>query len=281
MAASQNDTIITPGSGYITDQSGDIFQITATGTVDMNFTPLGYTANVVDAAYVNGNFWQQNSSGLWWEYTGDPNAPWTGLGTSQSPLAGSPSPDLTVIPPGSGVITDNQGDVFTITNSGTVDMNGHPLGYTANVTEGVFVNGHFWQENSSGLWWEYTGNPSSPWTGLGTSNAPTHTFDWSGNGTLDLTGGQTLNFTEGANSAGNQFATINNTGTNTLNAQTDLEGTTTLNIAQAGDLKLTGSLSGYTIDANGPGTLTNDGTISSAWVTIDANVLGTGTFPLG
>jgi hypothetical protein len=56
MSASQNDTIITPGSGYITDQSGDIFQITAAGTVDMNFAPLGYTANVVDAAYVNGNF---------------------------------------------------------------------------------------------------------------------------------------------------------------------------------------------------------------------------------
>jgi hypothetical protein len=275
---SPNDTTITPNSGTITDNSGDIFGITNAGTVDMNGAPLGYTANVIDAAYVNGDFWQQNSAGLWWEYTGNPNAPWTGLGTSASPLAGHPSQSGTLISPGSGVITDNQGDTLTTTNSGTIDMNGQPLGYTANVIEAAYVNGHFWQENSSDLWWEYQGSPSAPWTGLGTSASPLpNTLYWGGNGTVSLTGGQTLNFTESPG-AGNQNATIHNTGTNTLNANAEPEGTVTLNIAQGGDLKVTGSLSPYVVGANGPGTLTNDGTIDSAWVTIDTNVLGTGTF---
>jgi phage gp45-like len=160
--ASPNDTVITPNFGTITDSSGDTFSITNVGTVDMNGAPLGYTANVIDAAWINGNFWQQNSSGLWWEYTGNPNAPWTGLGTSASPLAGHPSQSGTLISPGSGVIADNQGDTFAVTAGGTIDINGQPLGYTANVTEAAYVNGHFWQENSSGLWWEYTGNPASP-----------------------------------------------------------------------------------------------------------------------
>jgi hypothetical protein len=88
---SPNDTAIIPGYGFITDSSGDTFTITSNGTVDMNFSPLGYTANVIEGAYVNGHFWQENSSGFWWEYTGNPSSPWSGLGTSTSPLpAGTP-----------------------------------------------------------------------------------------------------------------------------------------------------------------------------------------------
>jgi hypothetical protein len=170
---SPNDSIITPGAGSITDSSGDVFTITSSDTVDMNGSPLGYTANVVEAAYINGNFWQENSSHLWWEYTGNPSSPWTGLGTSHDPLPAQNS----IITPGDGSVTDGNSDTFTVTPAGTIDMNGAPLGYTANVIQAAEINGNFWQENSSGLWWEYTGNPAAPWTGLGSSSSPLTNFN--------------------------------------------------------------------------------------------------------
>jgi hypothetical protein len=87
---SPNDTTIIPGYGFISDGSGDIFSITPQGSVYVSnaagYQPLGYTANVIEAAYVNGQLWQENASQLWWEYTGNPSAPWTGPGTSHSPL---------------------------------------------------------------------------------------------------------------------------------------------------------------------------------------------------
>ena len=52
---SPNDTVIGP-YGAITDSSGNTFTITGSGTVDMKGGPLGYTANVIEAGYVNGNF---------------------------------------------------------------------------------------------------------------------------------------------------------------------------------------------------------------------------------
>jgi hypothetical protein len=175
---SPNDDITLPGFGPLTDSSGNTYTITSAGTVDMNGAPLGYTANVIELAYVNGNIWQENNSGLWWEYTGNPSAPWTGLGTGTSPVpAEIASPNDSVIMPGTNGVYDNNWDEYTITTAGTVDMQpeygaASPLGYTANVVEGAFVNGQFWQASSSGLWWKYTGNPSAPWTGLGTPTSP-------------------------------------------------------------------------------------------------------------
>jgi hypothetical protein len=80
---SPNDTTIIPGYGFISDGSGDIFSITPQGSVYVSnaagYQPLGYTANVIEAAYVNGQLWQENASQLWWEYTGNPSAPVDGF----------------------------------------------------------------------------------------------------------------------------------------------------------------------------------------------------------
>ncbi len=119
-------------------------------------------------AYVNGNVWQENSSNLWWEWQNNSWQP--GAGTAQSPLP-SPSPNDTVIKASSGgSITDANGDIWTITNTGSVDMNGSPAGYSANVIELAYVNGNVWQENSSNLWWEWQNNSWQP--GAGTSQSP-------------------------------------------------------------------------------------------------------------
>jgi hypothetical protein len=78
--------VITPGSGSLTDASGNVYTITTAGVVEMNGSPLGSTSGVIAGAYVNGSFWQENSSYLWWKYTGNPSAPWTGGSTSASPI---------------------------------------------------------------------------------------------------------------------------------------------------------------------------------------------------
>jgi hypothetical protein len=295
---SPNDTVITPGVGYITDGSGDFFSITNAGTVNMNGSPLGYTANVIKAAYVNGNFWQENSSKLWWEYTGNPSSPWTGLGTSISPLpAGTttPSPNDTLITPGTGSIIDSSGDVFKVTSGGTVDMNGKPLGYSANVIAGALVNGHFWQENSSYLWWEYTGNPSSPWAGLGIDTSPSNTFIMNG-GTINLAH-TTVTLQLGLNSSDqinlNGGVVLNLTGVtgpdinvnapgailhSAITIPEFLEGT--INLATGTDLIFSGTMgetSAGPITISGNGTLINNGEISTSRALIDSNVLGIGT----
>jgi hypothetical protein len=299
VATSSNDTTIMPGSGSITDSSGDVFTISDAGTVDMNGGPLGYTANVIEAAYVNGNLWQENSSNLWWEYTGNPSAPWTGLGTSTSPLPASPN--NAAITPGSGSITDSHGNVFTITAGGTVDMDGQPLGYTANVIEGAYVNGQFWQESSSGLWWEYQGSSSAPWTGLGTSTSPLTgpaSLDFGpGNATATLTGSSyAINEAATEYTDGNTPATVTLNLTNP-NVSANLTATGGIGVADAyynytNPATLTVNFAGHLtttsmnahageLTLNGP-QLDNAGTVYliASHAQINADVVGTGTWNL-
>jgi Cellulase (glycosyl hydrolase family 5)/Ca-dependent carbohydrate-binding module xylan-binding len=163
---SPNDTVIKAGSGSsITDANGNVWTITSSNTVDENGSAAGYTANVTEMAYVNGNVWHENTSGNWYEWNGS-----GGWNTGSDPLP-TPSPNDTVIKASSnGSITDANGDVWTITNTGSVDMNGSPAGYSANVIELAYVNGNVWQENSSNLWWEWQNNSWQP--GAGTSQSP-------------------------------------------------------------------------------------------------------------
>jgi hypothetical protein len=211
----------------------------------------------------------------------------------------TPSPNDTVITPGVGEITDGSGDVFTVTSGGTVDMNGRPLGYTADVIAGAFVNGHFWQENSSYLWWEYTGNPSSPWTGLGTGRSPSNTFIMNG-GTINLAhgietlqlvgndinqinlnGGVILNLTYGPSNVG-PFMNLNVNASGAIVNSNLILGyldANSINVAAGKSLILTGTLDdqGSLGITGGNGTLIDDGNISVAFAQIDSNVLGTGT----
>jgi hypothetical protein len=139
--------------------------------VQENGAAAGYSANVIEIAYVNGNIWQENSSNLWWEWT---NNAWTASGTSVSPLPATPPPpthspnDTMVLAGSAAVITDAGGNSWSIA-SGTVQENGAAAGYSANVVEIAYVNGNIWQENTSNLWWEWT---NGAWTASGTSVSP-------------------------------------------------------------------------------------------------------------
>lgn len=86
------------------------------------------------------------------------------------------SPDNTMVGAG-GSITDSAGNVWTITDSGQVAVNGVPDPTTANVTHLAFANGLVWQENTQDLWWSKA-SPTAAWgPPYGTSTIPVPVSD--------------------------------------------------------------------------------------------------------
>ena len=75
-----------------------------------NGAAAGYSANVVEIAYVNGNIWQENTSNLWWEWT---TGAWTASGTSVSPL---PAP--ITIAAGTASTTVTQSEISVVATAG-------------------------------------------------------------------------------------------------------------------------------------------------------------------
>nr|WP_294514059.1 hypothetical protein [uncultured Rhodopila sp.] len=187
---SANDTVVLAGSkAAITDASGNLWTITSGGQVAVNGTTDATTANVTELAYVNGTIWQENASKLWWGET-KPNDSWApAAGTATSPLPAAPVTPPVVTPPATktpsandtvvlagskAAITDASGNLWTITSTGQVAVNGTTDAATANVTELAYVNGTIWQENASKLWWGET-KPNDSWapaTGTATSPLP-------------------------------------------------------------------------------------------------------------
>lgn len=68
----------------------------------------------------------------------------------------------TVIEVGGEPLADGHGNLWGITPSGLVEVNGVPDRTTANVVRLGFQNGQIWQENSASLWWGKT-TPGDAW----------------------------------------------------------------------------------------------------------------------
>lgn len=188
---SPNDTVVMAGSpAAITDANGNVWTITNGAQVDENGAAAGYSASVIELAYVNNVVWQENSSDLWWGWDG---SGWNiGNGTTTSPLSssggstgsgGDPPPPVAVLQPldvtfaGSGAngasmaITDANKNVWAITAGSQVSVNGKVDPTTAGIQELAYVNGQVWQ-NTKGLWWSKT-LPTDGWNPpLGTPTSP-------------------------------------------------------------------------------------------------------------
>jgi hypothetical protein len=116
------------------------------------------------------------------------------------------SPNKTLVGYGQS-ITDAQGDVWTITASGQVAVNGVPDPTTANVTHLAYAKGMVWQENTSDLWWSKS-SPGSSWEPTyGTPTVPVPVNSSPNNTLLNATGGNTsLAITD---ASGNTWAIVN------------------------------------------------------------------------
>lgn len=83
----------------------------------------------------------------------------------EAQIQATPPPASVTIPPATS-ITDSKGNVWTVV-AGVVQMNGKPAGFSANVTELVYVNQTIWQ-TANGSWFSWTG---TTWS-AGTTTAP-------------------------------------------------------------------------------------------------------------
>ncbi len=217
-ASSSSDTVVLAGSTQaITDNAGNSWTLSSGNTVVENGSAAGYTANVAEIAYVDGQVWHENTSGNWYSWTG---SGWTGgsnpLSTS---IPASSSSDTVVLAGSTQAITDNAGNSWTLSSGNTVLENGIAAGYTANVAEMAYANGQVWHENTSGSWYSWTG---SGWAGgsnpLSTSGAPAGgAGDNSIGSSLNLTGYH-LSFDWEANDFQNSPSPQSGTFTTTLSS---------------------------------------------------------------
>jgi hypothetical protein len=154
LAQSADGTTV-PSASQIVDSKGGVWTITSAGTVNLNGSAAGYSANVILLVYKDGRVYQENSSGGFWYWDG---STWIESGDPRSSSSPSvtPSADGTTIPSASQII-DNEGDVWTV-SSGVIYRNGSLAGYSANVILLVFKNGKVYQENSAGGFWFWDGS---------------------------------------------------------------------------------------------------------------------------
>lgn len=85
----------------------------------------------------------------------------------------TPSPNNTIVTAGSGgSITDQNGNIWTITSGGQVAVNGIADTTTSGVIELAYENGLIWQENGANLWWSKS-VPADAWSPpAGTTTSP-------------------------------------------------------------------------------------------------------------
>jgi hypothetical protein len=177
--ASPNNTVVNAGSGgSITDSLGNVWTITFANQIAINGTVDPVTNNVLQLAYVNGVVWQYTGYGLWYSYS-NADGSWTESATSPLPAApppsSTPSPNNTVVNAGSGgSITDSTGNVWTITPSGQIAVNGAVDPVTNNVLQLAYVSNVVWQYTGYDIWYSYSATDGT-WTESATSPLPVGT----------------------------------------------------------------------------------------------------------
>jgi endoglucanase len=173
--SANNTTLIAGQGGSIVDGYNNSWTI-VNGVVKKNGINAGYSANVIQLAYVNDVVWQENASLRWWSWSG---SKWSGgaVGTGTPPVSQSESANNSVLlTDQSGALIDAGKNLWTV-SGGVVKKNNVNAGYTANVLRIAYVDHVVWQENTQHLWWKWTGstwlgNGGSTNTGLTTSPLP-------------------------------------------------------------------------------------------------------------
>jgi hypothetical protein len=119
----------------------------------MNGALAGYSANVTELVYVSGVVSQENAAGGWWSWT---NGTWNG--ESNPAVACTESPSCTsVTQPGQSII-DSAGNTWSLqgpSSNQVIYENGAPAGYSANVTQLLYVSEVVSQQNAAGGWWDW------------------------------------------------------------------------------------------------------------------------------
>jgi hypothetical protein len=182
--------MLTSTGGFITDGAGNVWALVQgcirepgaptsppcqeSLVIDVNGSPAGYSADVVELIAVGGVIYQENSAGGWWSWV---NGTWQ-LGSDPRAACGSATDGSSIGPDArssgdaasstvcpmltwtSGSITDRAGNRWTLVvgSDGTlhIDVNAAPAGVSDQVVELIEVGGVIYQENQAGGWWSWT-----------------------------------------------------------------------------------------------------------------------------
>src|SRR5579859_4952792 len=182
-------------------------------------TQVYQTANPSSAYQTNPMFLFILTAANYVDNTGDPAAaslPVTANLTSVNIYATKPAAIT------AGSIIDASGEVWTITASGQVAVNGTPDTTTSNVVELAYVNHAVWYETNGGVW-QYKTKASDTWQPPGgTTTSPLNITESPNNTTVTTVGPQIID------SHGSTFA-INSSGQVVINGTAD---TATKNVVE-------------------------------------------------
>lgn len=176
-STSANLTVVTTNGPAIVDANCHSWTLVNTGGglgnqvyTDGVVNP-SFTAQVSEMAFVSGAVWQENSAAFWW-FEILPTDTWLPSGgTSTAPNTASvtPSANNTTVTTAGYSITDGSGNLWTLTASGQVAVNGVVDATTSNVIKLAYVSSLIYQENSAGLWF-HKAVPSDSWAPPGGSS---------------------------------------------------------------------------------------------------------------
>lgn len=142
-SASSNGTSMPPATS-LTDSSGNTWTM-SNGSVYRNGTIAGNNYNVTLAMCYNGNIYVENTSNLWFQWTG------TAWQACLDPRVSLTSADGTTMPPASSII-DWSGATWTV-KSGVIYKNGVVVGVNYNVSLVLWYGGKIYCQNTSGQWY--------------------------------------------------------------------------------------------------------------------------------
>ena len=164
-AAAPPTQMITPGQGSLTDCSGNVWTISASGSVMEGNTDTPGGGGTSQLAIVNCTIYGEDASGKgWFTLSSDGQwnasaAPPTGGGSgTKKPDGGSAA----MITPGQGALTDCSGNVWTINASGQIMEGDNDTPGGGGTSHLAIVNCTIYGEDASGRGW-FTLSSNGQW----------------------------------------------------------------------------------------------------------------------
>jgi hypothetical protein len=181
-------TVTQPGQSII-DAAGNTWTLGGTApdlVVYENGALAGYSANVTELVYVNHVVSQENTAGGWWSWG---NGTWNAESNPAATACAESASCTAITQPGESIV-DGSGNVWSLGGSASdlvVYENGALAGYSADVTQLLYVNHVVSQENAAGGWWSWGGG-----TWNAESNPSGSCSGSSGTGSFSIAGGQII-----------------------------------------------------------------------------------------
>jgi hypothetical protein len=138
-----------PASSPVVDQQGNTWSVVS-GVVERNGIKVGYTANVALLLDLNNVFYQENTAGGWWE--------WTGTQWAQTTDPRVVSANGATIGVGTSMLVDSAKHVWSIPPGDIIYRDGIRSAAATTVVLALYYGGNVYCELSNGVWYLWSGS---------------------------------------------------------------------------------------------------------------------------